>query len=247
MAIDWNADLGDLLRQWRSADPDPGLRHDSVSEGVGLAWLWPVLVVVMIVADLFWLFLPTDAEITRLQQQLERLPVLQQERERVRTVLEQRQQRTTEAGDRLQRLIGMMYAEREIDRFYRQVHEIARSNHVEVIKLNKMGVEPIVAAATPERGSEEDRLPPLFYRIRIHLRAQGDFLDYLRLREALLEFGKMIHIDEEKIVTLIEPSGTGKASTNRDEGRVVVEVQLSTYQSDRHRIDPASDSRGASK
>ncbi len=130
-------------------------------------------------------------------------------------------------------LYKMMFAHREVDQLYRQIHEWARVNRIEVLALKKLGVESITEPQKETATQEKKEADPLFYRIRLMLKSRGEFIDYLALREALLGFGKMIHVDREKIrsVRLLN-SGSREEERYQDQGKVVVEMELSAYQSD---------------
>ncbi len=240
MAIDWNADVGDLLKQLFSAEGGEKQERPSGNETIGIALLWPLLLVLLAGNFLWLLYLPSEQEITRQQSRVEQIPQLRLNKVELQVLAKRNRQAIDEANIQVEALHRMMFAHREIDQLYRKIHEWARVNRIEVLTLKKLDVAPVVEETTPRNGgtaqpAAHSSAPadPLFYRIRLKLRAHGEFLDYLKLREALLGFGKMIHVNEEKIRSLRVSSGRSEGGDRYlDEGKVVIEMVLSAYQSD---------------
>jgi hypothetical protein len=239
MAIDWNADVGELFKQLLSPKPKgPIVDGGAPEERVGVAALWPLLLLLLVGSNLGLLYWPTQQEISHMQRKVDHIPKLELNQIELQVMNKRNREATTIATTEVEQLHQMMFAHREIDQLYRQIHEWARVNQIEILTLKKLGVEPVTAQDMVKkgRGGGEQKADPLFYKIRLMLRSRGEFLDYLKLRKALLGLGKMIHVDGEKIRALrLESSASGEQERYQQEGKVVVEMELSAYQSDRQR------------
>ncbi len=241
MAIDWNADAGEVLKQLFSHKPAASSTSTATvkEEGIGIALLWPVLLLLIGGLYLTLLYLPQQQEIELMQSKSAKIQQLRLKKIELMGLNKQSSEAAVLARTEVKQLNQMMFAHREVDQLYRQIQKLARDHQIEVRALKKLSVSPVTEHEGKERvqkskrGKQKKEADPLFYRIKLMLRTQGEFLDYLQLREALLQFGKMIHVDREKIraLRLEDKSLTAQQRAER-KGFVVVDMELTAYQRD---------------
>lgn len=230
MAIDLNADLGDLLKQifsGKKTPADTSLSQTATEKNLsssGMAPLWPILLILLVVADLFLYYLPGEDSLKRDLEKTIRIEKMIAEEAglvlRNRVTAENLQQ----AVESKKRLTSLMFAYREIDTLYSGIHDLAKRHSLEIIELKKEGGEAVTgkeqSASAGSNGEGKSGENSLFYRLRLSLRMKGDYLNYINMREDLLDFGKMINIDDEKIFSDIKfPRGI-----------VGIDMKLSAYQ-----------------
>ncbi|MBT3197687.1 MAG: hypothetical protein HN344_08175 [Gammaproteobacteria bacterium] len=245
MAIDWNADVGELFKQLLGGKEaaTPSLSAPEVSAGqsqitkpkgkMGLTPLWPLLIVGVVGADLFWNYFPKNERLLVQQEKVKKVPSMINAAALLGDHDRQVILQLEESERKVAYLYTLMFAHREIDAIYATIHELARRNNIRVIELKKVGGEVVVDQGAPEsqgKGSEGNPKSS-FYRFRLRLRSEGEFLDYLRLRESLLQFGKLIHVDQEQVHSA-RILNQGGEDVKKRAGWVVVEMQLSAYQTD---------------
>lgn len=228
MAIDLNADMGEILKGiFSSGKKSRDTSSSTVADekrlsSSGLVILFPILLLVLLVADLFFLYLPAQ---DALQKDLEKGRKIEgMIAEEAGLVLKNRitGRDLQEAIESKKKLTSLMFANREIDTLYSGIHDLAKRHSLEIDELKKEGGEPVSSEEEKSDGrkreSSEENI--LFYRLRLSLNMKGDYLDYIRMREGLLDFGKMINVDDEKIISDLK----------LPQGFVKIEMKLSAYQ-----------------
>lgn len=240
MAIDWNADVGDLLKQLFSSESSATV---SKPEGVGMAMAIPALLVMSVVMFFFLVYRPLEGEIGQMQTKVDKIPELGLKQIELKVLHKKSDKEMEEATARRFQIHQMMFAHKEIDQLYRKVQEWAKLNQLKVVTLRKIGVTPVTAMMDKEttkrrRGKGQNEPAPLFYRIELMLKIRGEFLNYLKLRDALNSYEKMLQVNSEQIraVRILNRSLDGDALLQQ-RGQVEVEMVLSTYQSDEKRFE----------
>lgn len=226
--MDLNADIGDLLKQLFSGkkgsqdSPSSTAAIEKKLSSSGTALLWPILLSLLLVADLFIFYLPWGEDLKRDLEKTMKIEEMIAEKEGL--VLKNRisAENLQQAIESKRKLTTLMFAHREIDTLYSGIHDLAKRHSLDILELKKEGGEAIsndskLPTKTAESPAEED---VLFYRLRVSLRMEGNYLDYIRMREDFLDFGKMINVDDEKITS----------DQKLPQGFVRIEMKLSAYQ-----------------
>jgi len=144
MAIDMNADIGEVIKSIFSKDKSKSASGDSGPENPYLKLIITgTIVVISIVLYVIFVFIPAQEEIKIKQGQVDQIEQLRVE---IQTVNEEIISATKElalAKAQYEKLTKLFHTDQELEDLYRHISMLALTHNLLVSKLEKAGEEPV--------------------------------------------------------------------------------------------------------
>ncbi len=243
MAIDMNADLGEILRGFfsRNKSPgEPGTKQNPYTQiifgGIG------VFVVVLIYA--VFVYLPKQEELDVSSDKINQIGQLTEEIDRLEAEVALEVETLAKSKAAYADMSKRFLSSGELDKLYRYISRLALTHKVLIAKLEQTDETPVFQAdiEVPDIGIDGDlegalELPPppgemmeedsensakavAYYRLLVQLNASGNFLKWSSFRRDLAKLEKIIIIEQENIKLV---------KSEKEKGRVEVVIVLAAF------------------
>jgi Tfp pilus assembly protein PilO len=248
MAVDMNVDVGQLIKglfskkeKAEGGAKNPPNPHAKTAIGV-------VGVIVIIAAYVYFIYLPTQADLKVKNEKISQIEMLKYEIEDLTTNIEEAEKVLAVAQKEYERRTTLFHTDKELEDLYGQISLLAMQNKLMITKIQKGIERPVFTGEscsngmTDENEFEEDeqftddemsvQLQKVgYYEFVVNLELSGNYNQFTRFRSGLAELKKIININNETIT--VPESGSG--------GDVKVRSSIATYRLPKNESEECSD------
>lgn len=228
VAIDLNADLGDLVRQL--------FRQSGSTKGVGrgnpyikLAILATTLIL-MIFLYVFYVLFPNQEELKMKQIKIDQMASLKNRIELIENNVVMAQSEVASARSRYQKVATFFHTDQQMEDLYRHISSLSLRHQLVLSSIEKAEEVPIFEVPSPSSvgGNAKGQFdiastlgPKIaYYRLGMRLEMRGNYARYTLFRRDLAKLNKIVNIDREEI-NIIDSKDA--------KGHVRVAAVISTY------------------
>lgn len=230
MAIDMNADIGDLLRNVFSSKKATGETTNRTTNEQN-PYLKLVLIGVFLMLStvlyVMFIFLPAQDDIKIKQEQIAQIGQLKSEIQILNDEILIAQSKLDADTIEFEELTTLFHTDQELEDLYRHISTLALTHQLLVARLAKADEEPVFDTAVNDQSdatNNNDGKTILkrvsFYKIRVMFEITGNYVRYTSFRRELAKLKKIVNIDDERITVL---------DSGEQKGGVKVSATLSTY------------------
>lgn len=221
MAIDMNADVGELIK---------GL-FSSGNSGKKNPYSKLILsgVVLLLVATLYvtLVFLPTKKELLIKANQLAGIEYLKKDIQGLSRKIKVAAKELEAAQLQYEQMTKLFHTSKELEDLYQHISMLALTHQLTITKLEKAGEEPIFEQSSANKNktnNQQQKKRVAFYKFKVKFNIMGNYAGYTLFRRDLAKLKKTINIDKETI--RVAEIGT---DSKKQYGVVIVAATLSTY------------------
>lgn len=240
MAIDWNADVGVILKSLFSKEKES--KPDQSPKSPYAKLLVPVLcAVVALVLLVVFVLNPLWKEREVKQNKVNQIASMRQEVEGLREEVTHAAKVLEEAQLRFDKITKLFHTNQELEDLYRHISRLALIHNLLIATLEKNGEKPVfeldpMLGEAGKNGQPQEETPsfdPLtgevpegssrnvaYYKIQVKFEITGNYGSYTLFRRDLAQLEKIVNIDKETIHVV---------DSKKKNGNVQVIAVFSTY------------------
>ena len=246
MAIDMNADIGEILKGLFSKDTLTGKAGAKVNPYKNIM-IGGASVVGVVLLYLIFIFLPKQDELATKSGQVNQISQLNSEIVSLGHEVLLAKDLLVKRKSTFEQMSKLFLAQGGLDKLYRYISHLALTHKIMISKLKQISDKPVfqlVSVVDPNEalidggeigGDEASFEPPppvmeendsstpkavAFYRLMVQLDVSGNFLSWSKFRRDLAKMDKIIVIESEHIKLV---------KSEKEQGRVAVNLVLAAY------------------
>jgi len=265
MAIDTNMDIGALLKGlFSKKDPKEGEGAKGPSSPHTKTAMVIVLVLAAIGLYIYFIYLPTQAELKIKNEKISQIESLKYEIDTLTSSIEVAEKELDLAQQEYARRTNLFHTDKELEDLYGQISLLAMSNKLTITKIEK-GIERPIFTGNPcaanngignmgeelgamddsEYGNEDEYIDEEatqsekvgYYQFVVNLEILGNYNRFTDFRNGLAQLEKIINIDQESIVVIRVDSEDSQARA----GDVKVTSVIATYRLPKNEEEKCAD------
>ena len=230
MALDTNMDVGALLKGlFSKKDPKDGDGAKSASSPHTKTALVIVLVLAAIGLYIYFIYLPTQADLKIKNEKISQIESLKYEIEELTNNIEVAQIKLDIAQKEYERRTNLFHTDKELEDLYGQISLLAMQNQLIITKIEKGIERPIFSGGSCASNNASDNMDEFgnnveseygaedeyveveevtqldkvgYYQFVVNLEITGNYNRYTDFRNGLAQLEKIINIDKETIVVI---------------------------------------------